>query len=140
MGKLYPWQASIDVSSLEPGDYTFVARTDDKRCIVGEPGAHRGLTTPMSLPGQAVVPCQPIEAELQHHLCRTRRPTSLAFNLLEPLEKTADVNQKTGKLRTNRIERCAQKCDAIAREWSPPLGVVCRNGDGAHEAPLRQLA
>jgi Immunoglobulin-like domain of bacterial spore germination/Sporulation and spore germination len=29
MGKLYPWQASIDVSTLEPGDYTFVARTDD---------------------------------------------------------------------------------------------------------------
>jgi hypothetical protein len=29
MDKLYPWQASIDVSGLEPGDYTFVARTDD---------------------------------------------------------------------------------------------------------------
>lgn len=29
MDKLYPWQTSIDVSGLEPGDYTFVARTDD---------------------------------------------------------------------------------------------------------------
>ncbi len=29
MGKLYPWETSIDVSGLEPGDYTFVARTDD---------------------------------------------------------------------------------------------------------------
>ena len=29
MDKLYPWQKSIDISSLEPGDYTFVARTDD---------------------------------------------------------------------------------------------------------------
>jgi Immunoglobulin-like domain of bacterial spore germination/Sporulation and spore germination len=29
MDKLYPWQASIDVSTLEPGDYTFVARTSD---------------------------------------------------------------------------------------------------------------
>ncbi|MEO5664000.1 MAG: Gmad2 immunoglobulin-like domain-containing protein, partial [Nocardioides sp.] len=29
MDKLYPWEASIDVAGLEPGDYTFVARTDD---------------------------------------------------------------------------------------------------------------
>lgn len=29
MDKLYPWATSIDVSGLEPGDYTFVARTDD---------------------------------------------------------------------------------------------------------------
>lgn len=29
MDKLYPWQASVDVSSLEPGDYTFAAMTDD---------------------------------------------------------------------------------------------------------------
>ena len=29
MDKLYPWQKSIDVSSLGPGSYTFVARTDD---------------------------------------------------------------------------------------------------------------
>ena len=29
MDKLYPWKASIDISSLDPGDYTFVARTDD---------------------------------------------------------------------------------------------------------------
>ena len=29
MDKLYPWQASIDISSLAPGTYTFVASTDD---------------------------------------------------------------------------------------------------------------
>jgi hypothetical protein len=29
MDKLYPWETTIDVSGLEPGDYTFVARTDD---------------------------------------------------------------------------------------------------------------
>ena len=29
MDKLYPWQKSIDISSLDPGDYTFIARTDD---------------------------------------------------------------------------------------------------------------
>jgi hypothetical protein len=29
MDKLYPWQKSIDISSLAPGEYTFVARTDD---------------------------------------------------------------------------------------------------------------
>lgn len=29
MGKLYPWETDIDVSGLEPGDYTFVAMTDD---------------------------------------------------------------------------------------------------------------
>lgn len=27
--KLYPWQTEVDVSSLDPGEYTFVARTDD---------------------------------------------------------------------------------------------------------------
>jgi hypothetical protein len=29
MDKLYPWQTSVDVSSLDPGTYTFVAMTDD---------------------------------------------------------------------------------------------------------------
>jgi hypothetical protein len=29
MDKLYPWQATVDVSSLSPGTYTFVASTDD---------------------------------------------------------------------------------------------------------------
>jgi hypothetical protein len=29
MNRLYPFSASVDVSSLEPGDYTFVAMTDD---------------------------------------------------------------------------------------------------------------
>lgn len=29
MDKLYPWQTEVDVSSLEPGEYTFVVRTDD---------------------------------------------------------------------------------------------------------------
>ncbi|PUA80422.1 Gmad2 immunoglobulin-like domain-containing protein [Nocardioides currus] len=29
MDKLYPWETSIDVSSLEPGAYRFTARTDD---------------------------------------------------------------------------------------------------------------
>ncbi len=27
--KLYPWEAQVDVSGLDPGRYTFVARTDD---------------------------------------------------------------------------------------------------------------
>ena len=29
MDKLYPWEAEVDVSALAPGDYTFVAMTDD---------------------------------------------------------------------------------------------------------------
>lgn len=29
MGQLHPWATSIDISELEPGDYTFVASTDD---------------------------------------------------------------------------------------------------------------
>lgn len=29
MGKLYPWETEIDISSLPPGEYTFVAMTDD---------------------------------------------------------------------------------------------------------------
>ena len=29
MDKLYPWETEVDVSDLEPGEYTFVAMTDD---------------------------------------------------------------------------------------------------------------
>ena len=29
LDKLHPWETPIDASSLEPGDYTFIARTDD---------------------------------------------------------------------------------------------------------------
>ncbi len=29
MEKLYPWTTEVDVSDLPPGDYTFVALTDD---------------------------------------------------------------------------------------------------------------
>ncbi len=29
MGKLFPWQAEVDVSELAPGEYTFAALTDD---------------------------------------------------------------------------------------------------------------
>jgi hypothetical protein len=29
MDKLYPWETEVDVSGLEPGDYAFVAMTDD---------------------------------------------------------------------------------------------------------------
>jgi hypothetical protein len=29
MDKLYPWESKVDVSDLAPGDYTFVAMTDD---------------------------------------------------------------------------------------------------------------
>jgi hypothetical protein len=29
MDKLYPWQTEVDVSGLEPGEYTFAAMTDD---------------------------------------------------------------------------------------------------------------
>lgn len=29
MDKLYPWEAEVDVSTLAPGDYTFLASTDD---------------------------------------------------------------------------------------------------------------
>jgi hypothetical protein len=29
MDKLYPWETEVDVSDLEPGEYTFVASTDD---------------------------------------------------------------------------------------------------------------
>ncbi len=29
LDKLYPWEAEVDVSDLAPGEYTFVAMTDD---------------------------------------------------------------------------------------------------------------
>lgn len=36
MDKLHPWEAEIDLSGLEPGAYTFVARTDDQSGGEGE--------------------------------------------------------------------------------------------------------
>ena len=42
MDKLYPWQTSVDVSGLAPGDYTFVAMTDDPS---GGEGAARPVDT-----------------------------------------------------------------------------------------------
>jgi hypothetical protein len=44
MDKLYPWQVEVDVSSLEPGTYTFLARTDDPSDGEG-PGATEDTKT-----------------------------------------------------------------------------------------------
>jgi hypothetical protein len=41
MGKLYPWAVSVDVSDLPPGEYTFVAMTDDASGGAEGTGAHR---------------------------------------------------------------------------------------------------
>jgi hypothetical protein len=40
MGKLFPWQKSIDVAALPPGDYTLVASTDDPSGGVEGAGPH----------------------------------------------------------------------------------------------------
>lgn len=42
--KLYPWETSIDVSSLAPGDYTFAALTDDASAGEG-PGPYEDTKT-----------------------------------------------------------------------------------------------
>ena len=47
MDKLYPWATDVDVSSLEPGDYTFVALTDDPSA--GEGGGPHEDTKDFSL-------------------------------------------------------------------------------------------
>lgn len=41
MDKLYPWAVSVDVSDLPPGEYTFVAMTDDASGGAEGGGAHR---------------------------------------------------------------------------------------------------
>lgn len=38
-GQLYPWSTTVDVSGLEPGQYVFVARTDDPSGGSEGPGA-----------------------------------------------------------------------------------------------------
>jgi hypothetical protein len=43
MDKLYPWQAKVDVSDLPPGEYYFIARTDDPSG--GEGGSEPYLDT-----------------------------------------------------------------------------------------------
>lgn len=42
MDKLYPWTTDIDVSSLEPGAYVFVAMTDDPSGGEGKPAEEVG--------------------------------------------------------------------------------------------------
>jgi hypothetical protein len=48
---------------------------------------------------------RPVECELQHDLGRTRRPSPLAFDVLEAFEETADVEQQTAELGTGRVDR-----------------------------------
>ncbi|TQL67727.1 immunoglobulin-like protein involved in spore germination [Nocardioides albertanoniae] len=42
MDKLYPWSTTVDVSGLEPGTYTFIARTDDTSDGEGKPAEEVG--------------------------------------------------------------------------------------------------
>ncbi len=42
MDKLYPWSTQVDVSSLEPGSYVFVAMTDDLSGGEGKPAEQVG--------------------------------------------------------------------------------------------------
>jgi hypothetical protein len=44
MDKLYPWTTDVDVSSLDPGTYTFVAMTDDPSGGEGKPAQEVGAT------------------------------------------------------------------------------------------------
>jgi hypothetical protein len=50
---------------------------------------------------------KPVKSELQHDFGRTRWPCAFAFNILEALEKAADVEQEACEFRANRIERAA---------------------------------
>ena len=63
------------------------------------------LPRPRASPLQTVVPRQPIEAELQHHLGRARRPAALALDVVQALEEAADVDQQAGEFRPDRVER-----------------------------------
>jgi hypothetical protein len=45
-----------------------------------------------------------VEREREHDARGARRPAPLAFHRFEPLEKTADVEQETGKLRPDGLK------------------------------------
>lgn len=45
MDKLYPWEAEVDVSDLAPGEYTFIARTDDPSGGAEGAGPHEDSKT-----------------------------------------------------------------------------------------------
>ena len=53
------------------------------------------------------MPCQPIECELQHDLAGAGRPVPVALHVGEALEEAAHVEQQTGELRPDRVERVA---------------------------------
>ena len=56
---------------------------DDELGIVRKPGPHRCLALAARFAAQPVVPRQAVEAELQHHLGRARRPAPLALDLFQ---------------------------------------------------------
>lgn len=45
MDELFPWETEVDVSGLEPGEYTFVALTDDPSGGMEGPGAQQDTKT-----------------------------------------------------------------------------------------------
>ena len=80
---------------------------------------------------ETVMPRQPVEAELQHHLARARRPAALALDVFEPLEEAADVEQQAGEFRSDRIERVVQAltrraCGSARRRAAPPDAAPAR--------------
>ena len=60
----------------------------------------------------AVMARQPVETELQHDFGRARRPAALALDIFEALEEAADVEQKPGEFRSDRVERTAARAGA----------------------------
>ena len=51
------------------------------------------------------MPSEPLKRKLQHDFCRARWPAALTLSYFEPFQKTAYVDQQTGKFRTDCIKR-----------------------------------
>jgi hypothetical protein len=97
---------------------------------------------------------QAVERERQHHLGGATRPAALLLDQLELLEKTADVEQKSGELRPGGVEgrdeprfranhRVGERRDPVAGGATAALrhgrDPVCRDPRGEEKDGLRRM-
>lgn len=101
------------------------------------------------------MPGETLERELQYDLRRARRPLPLTLDQIELLQKTADIQQKTGEFWADRIQsmpnsltrgdyslgEVSGRLIAIARgKWCMPVGCSARHHLRSREIGPKTLA
>ena len=83
---------------------------------------------------------QPLQADLQHHLARPRRPAEAFFGRLKPFEKAADPEHHIGKARPKIVERVRDTGPGLARTFGKARIVQEPAAVAAGQEPVPVLA